>query len=67
MACTGRVWCDLVSFDPRLPPSMQLHVRRVQRDVSRILELEAEVAVFLEEIAAAVERLSGLYGREVAA
>lgn len=24
MACTGRAWCDYVSFDPRLPPHLQL-------------------------------------------
>src|SRR5690606_4585474 len=23
MACTGRAWCDFVSFDPRMPESMQ--------------------------------------------
>jgi len=67
MACTGRAWCDYVSYDPRLPASMQLHVRRVDRDVSHVLDLEAEVAQFLDEIAERVARLDGLYGREVAA
>jgi putative phage-type endonuclease len=67
MACTGRSWCDYVSFDPRLPLPMQLHVRRVHRDVSHILELEAEVSGFLAEIAEKVERLRGLYGQELAA
>lgn len=67
MACTGRAWCDFVSFDPRLPERMQLHTRRVQRDTSRILELEDAVSVFLAEVADRVERLSGLYGREEAA
>jgi putative phage-type endonuclease len=67
MACTGRLWCDFVSFDPRLPERMQLVVQRVPRDLSRVLELEGEVRTFLAEIAASVERLSGLYGREEAA
>jgi|SRR5579864_4154245 len=67
MACTGRAWCDYVSFDPRLPSSMQLHVRRVQRDVSHILDLESEVATFLDEIAAKVAKLASLYGQEQAA
>lgn len=67
MACSGRSWCDYVSFDPRLPPAMQLHVRRVQRDVSHILDLETEVAAFLDEIAEKVDRLQGLYGQERAA
>ena len=67
MACSGRSWCDYVSFDPRLPLPMQLHVQRVQRDVSRILELEGEVVAFLGEIAEKVDRLHGLYGQERAA
>ena len=67
MACTGRAWCDYVSFDPRLPGPMQLHVRRVQRDVSHIIELETEVSTFLDEIAERVDRLQGLYGQERAA
>lgn len=50
MACAGREWCDFVSFDPRLPPSMRLFVQRVPRDVSRILELETEVQAFIREI-----------------
>jgi putative phage-type endonuclease len=66
MACTGRVWCDYVSFDPRLPDPMRVHVRRVERDVSHVLDLEAEVSAFLAEIAEAVERLTGQYGREAA-
>jgi putative phage-type endonuclease len=67
MACTGRAWCDYVSFDPRLPAAMQLHVRRVARDVSHILELEGEVEKFLAELAERVERLNGMYGVERAA
>ena len=32
MACTGRSWCDLVSFDPRLPAELSIHIRRLPRD-----------------------------------
>jgi putative phage-type endonuclease len=67
MACTGRAWCDYTSFDPRLPPSMQLHVRRVERNTSRIIELESEVTRFLDEIADRIARLAELYGQEEAA
>jgi putative phage-type endonuclease len=67
MACTGRVWCDYVSFDPRLPQSMQLHVRRVERDLSQIIGLEVEVVRFLDEIAERIERLTERYGQEQAA
>lgn len=67
MACTGRAWCDFVSFDPRLPSSMSLFIRRVTRDVSMILDLETEVSLFLREIDEKVRRLRDMYGAEEAA
>lgn len=50
MACTGRKWCDFVSFDPRMPEEMRLFVKRVERDDALIASLEAEVSEFLCEI-----------------
>ena len=50
MACTGRVWCDFVSFDPRLPDGLQLFVKRVERDAEYIAMLEQEVIKFLNEL-----------------
>lgn len=50
MACTGRPWCDFVSFDPRLPERLQLLVVRVPRDDVYIAMLEAEVKKFLAEL-----------------
>lgn len=50
MACTARLWCDFVSFDPRLPPDMQLFIQRVSRDDVMIAELENEVVAFLKEV-----------------
>lgn len=61
MACTGRQWCDFVSFDPRLPESMQLFVKRVDRDDAVIAELEAEVVVFLNEVRSTVIQLRKRY------
>jgi len=63
ISCTGRDWCDFVSFDDRFPAEMQLHVRRVNRDDDLIAELETEVAAFLAEVAATVEQLSTEYQR----
>jgi hypothetical protein len=54
MACSGRAWCDFVSYDPRLHGAMQLHVERVQRDPALIAEIEAEVRSFLREVDLAV-------------
>jgi putative phage-type endonuclease len=50
MACTGRQWCDFVSFDPRLPEDLRLFVTRIERDEIRIGELEEMVSEFLAEL-----------------
>jgi putative phage-type endonuclease len=67
MACTGRAWCDFVSYDPRLPESMQMFVKRIYRDDSVIADLEREVVTFLrEEVEAKVSALRKLYEQEAA-
>lgn len=63
MACTGRNWCDFASFDPRLPASMSLFVRRVARDEDLIAELEREVTAFIAEIDEKVARLNERYAK----
>lgn len=63
MACTGRQWCDFVSYDPRLPETMQLFVQRVPRSGDVIAELEGEVRVFLAEIEAKIAALQQRYER----
>ena len=50
MACTGRKWCDFVSFDNRLPAELQLFVKRVPRDDAFIKQIEAEIVQFLAEL-----------------
>src|SRR5690349_22748162 len=50
MACTGRQWCDFVSFDPRLPKLLRFYVSRFPRDEARIAEMEQEVRKFLAEV-----------------
>jgi hypothetical protein len=50
LACAGRQWCDLASYDDRLPPSMRLYVKRIERDEKAIAEIEAEVNKFLAEV-----------------
>jgi putative phage-type endonuclease len=60
MACTGRRWCDYVSYDPRLPTEMQLLVQRVVRDDKLIEELSGEIVGFLRELD---EKLAALKAR----
>jgi len=67
MACTGRKWCDFVSFDPRMPEAMQLFIKRIERDDAKIKELEGEIAAFLLEMAVKLSQLTSLYGQQEAA
>ena len=61
MACTGRQWCDFVSYDPRMPANMQLFVVRVIRDERAISEMEGEICKFLAEMETKLARLKGDY------
>lgn len=67
MACTGRHWCDFVSFDPRMPEAMRLFVARITRDETAIGDLEREVSVFLAELAGKVAELRLLFSDEARA
>ena len=60
MACTGRKWCDFVSFDPRMPEELQLFIKRVPRDEGYINTLEKEVEIFLSELDEKIEKLNKL-------
>ena len=57
MLCTGRKWCDFVSYDPRLPDNLQLFIQRIELDEEYGKKLESEVKEFLEEVNEKVEKL----------
>jgi putative phage-type endonuclease len=61
MACTGRQWCDFVSYDKRLPEAMRLSIVRVARADKLIAEIEAAVRTFLAEVATTVDALCQRY------
>lgn len=67
LACTGRAWCDFVSYDPRMPMSMRMFVKRIERDDAAIAEMSKEIEAFLAEVDAKVESLQALYERKEAA
>lgn len=50
MECTGRKWCDFVSFDPRMPDDLQLFVIRYELDCNKLDELRNGVIQFLSEV-----------------
>jgi hypothetical protein len=60
MACTGREWCDFVSYDPRMPDHLKLCIIHVPFNAQRIAELETEIEKFLNEVDGKVERLINL-------
>ncbi len=57
LACTGRAWCDFVSFNPLLPARLQMLVRRVHRDDDAISLIESAVIDFLDEVSSTIESL----------
>jgi hypothetical protein len=50
-----------VSYDPRLPAEMQLHVTRVKRDDEMIAELEKQIREFLAEVDETCAKLCARY------
>lgn len=50
MACTGRLWTDFVSYDPRLPEDLQMFVVRLHRDDAMIAEMESAVIAFNQSV-----------------
>ncbi len=67
MACSGRSWCDFVSYDPRLPPHMAMFVCRRTRDDEAVAALETSAREFLAEIDGKVAELRRLYDPATAA
>jgi putative phage-type endonuclease len=58
MACTGRKWCDFVSFDPRCPENLQIFIKRLPRDEVFIACTEEMIKTFLKEVDQLVDQLS---------
>jgi putative phage-type endonuclease len=50
MACTGRQWCDFVSYDDRLP-GLEFQTVRIMRDDDKIAEMLKGITAFLAELA----------------
>ena len=50
MACTGRKWCDYVSYCPSFPENLKMVVIRLHWDDEQIKLLEESVTKFLTEV-----------------
>jgi predicted phage-related endonuclease len=60
LACTGRKWCDFVSFDPRMDEGLQLFIKRVEFDPVYVAKLEKEVLNFLFDVEYKITQLNKL-------
>ena len=52
LACTGRKWCDFVSFDSRLPVSKMLFIVRFEPEQEEMDKMLQKVQEFLTEVEA---------------
>jgi len=57
MMCTGRKWCDFVSFDPRLPVQLQTFIIRYDFDNELANKIENGVKDFLKELSELENRM----------
>lgn len=60
MACSGRKWCDFVSYDPRFPEELVIFIKRVARDDKLIAEITDEVTKFLTELDDKLTKLNAI-------
>ena len=60
MMCTGRKWCDFVTYDDRLPPDLAYFQLRISRDDKLVSEIESELKLFLSELNSELETIKKL-------
>lgn len=57
LACTGRDWCDFVSYDPRLDSKNNLVIIRFAPTPADIAEVENSITEFIGEMIAMLKRI----------
>lgn len=60
MACTGRDWCEFMSYDPRMPADLSMWTKRVDKDSELIQEITDEVNKFLSEMKVKLTELEAI-------
>ncbi|MBX4335574.1 lambda exonuclease family protein [Bartonella raoultii] len=61
MACTGRKWCDFISYDPRFTGQsshLRMKIKRIHRDEKHIEQINQAVEAFLKEIEQEIKKIS---------
>lgn len=64
LACTGRKWCDFVSYDPRMPDEHRLFVVRFEPKRDEILAVEQAAIEFLAEVEQVIQKLNNRFNQE---
>lgn len=67
LICTGREWCDFVSYDPRMPEEHRLFIVRYRPEPGDLETIEKEARAFLGEVQEVIDRLNRLSQQEKAA
>lgn len=57
LACSGRKWCDFVSYHPAFPAESRIFIKRYAANDARIVELESGVQAFEIEVQAIVKQI----------
>ncbi|EJF84068.1 hypothetical protein MCU_00736 [Bartonella elizabethae Re6043vi] len=60
MACTGRKWCDFVSYNPNFvgkSTSLRMKIKRINRDEEQIEQINQAVEIFLAEIEQEMQKI----------
>ncbi|MGL9722156.1 MAG: exonuclease, partial [Symbiopectobacterium sp.] len=60
MMCTGRKWCDFVSYDDRLPPDLAYYQLRIHQDDKLVAEIQEALTQFLAELERELEAIRKL-------
>lgn len=60
MVCTGRKWCDFVSFCPSFPMDLRMYQQRVDLDAELSEEITEAVTRFLREVSALEAQLRAM-------
>jgi putative phage-type endonuclease len=57
MLCTGRAWCDFVSYDPRLPEELQIFIKRFEPTTEELQTIQQKAIDFLKTVDEVVLKL----------
>jgi hypothetical protein len=60
LLCTGRQWCDFISFDPRMERAQRLFVIRTYRDASLLSFLHDRIAMAVDTVNEFCIRIQGM-------